>query len=53
MQAFLLFYLPNGRYALLAWLLVFTIVVVEIETLWSSKLLVYKQNGVRESLQET
>lgn len=29
MQAMLLFYLPSGRYSLLAWLLVFTIVVVE------------------------
>jgi hypothetical protein len=51
MQAFLLFYLPNGRYALLAWLLVFTIIVVEIEAL-SSKLL-DKQDGVRQSLQAT
>lgn len=51
MQAFLLFYLPNGRYALLAWLLVFTIIVVEIEAL-SSKLL-DKQDDVRQSLQAT
>jgi len=51
MQAFLLFYLPNGRYALLAWLLVFIIIVVEIEAL-SSKLL-DKQDGVRQSLQAT
>ena len=36
MQAFLLFYLPNGRYALLAWLLVFTIVMIEIKKLCSS-----------------
>src|SRR5262249_10943358 len=39
MQALLLFYLPSGRYAPLAWLLVFTIVVVEIMTSLSSKLL--------------
>lgn len=30
MQATLLFYVPSGRYALLAWLLVFTIFVVEM-----------------------
>jgi hypothetical protein len=37
MQAILLFYLPNGRYALLAWLLVFIIVLIEIRSLVTSK----------------
>jgi hypothetical protein len=30
MQAILLFYLPNGRYAVLAWLVVFVLLVVEV-----------------------
>ena len=30
MQAILLFYIPSGRYALLAWLLVFTLVMIEV-----------------------
>ena len=38
MQAILLFYLPSGRYALLAWLLVFTILLIEIRGLFASKL---------------
>jgi hypothetical protein len=37
MQAILLFYLPNGRYALLAWLLVFIVVLIEIRSLVTSK----------------
>jgi hypothetical protein len=38
MQAILLFYLPNGRYALLAWLFVFTILVIEFRIICLSKL---------------